>query len=58
MGLFFVFIIIVHVYQVINLLSPVCSYAIRKIPMDGCRITFGLLPHMIQTHPQVSFRIA
>ena len=48
----FFFIIIVHVYQVINSLSPVCSYAIRKIPMDGCRITFSLQPHVIQ-HPSI-----
>ena len=50
--LLFVFIIIVHVYQVINSLSPVCSYAIRKIPMDGCRITFSLRLHVIQ-HPSI-----
>ena len=36
----------------INLLSPVCSYAIRKIPMDGCRITFSLRLHVIQ-HPSI-----
>ena len=29
------------------MLSPVCSYAKRKIPMDGCRIAFGLRPHVI-----------
>ena len=46
--LFFVFCHIVNVYQVINSLSPVCSYAIRKIPMDGCRITFSLRLHVIQ----------
>ena len=51
-GLFLVFIITVHVYQVINSLSPVCSYAIQKIPMDGCRITFSLWPHVIQ-HPSI-----
>ena len=37
----FVFIVIIHVYQVINSLSSVCSYAIQKIPLDGCRIKFG-----------------
>ena len=25
---------------------------LRKIPMDGCRITFGLWPHVIQ-HPSI-----
>ena len=52
-GIFFpFFIIIIHIYQVMNSLSPVCSYAIRKIPMDGCRITFGLWPHVTQ-HPSI-----
>ena len=36
----------------INWLSRVCSYAIRKIPIDGCHITFGLRPHVIQ-HPSI-----
>ena len=43
---------IFHVYQVINSLSPVCSYAIRKIPMDGCHITIDLQPHVIR-HPSI-----
>ena len=51
-GLFFVFNILVHDYQVIDSFSPVCSYAIRKIPMDGCCITFRLRLHVIQ-HPSI-----
>ena len=53
---FFVFlIIIIQVYLVINLLSLVCSYTIRKIPMDGCHITFGLWPYVMQ-HPFIGLR--
>ena len=49
---FFFFFFFRFMYQVINLLSSVCSYAIWKIPMDGCRITFGLWSHVIQ-HPSI-----